>query len=82
MFRATMRFPSDYPLSPPKLRFTTPLWHPNIYGPGARAGEVCISILHAPGNDQFGYERRCGVRRQECIFGGGGQSNTSQLPRW
>lgn len=24
-----------------------------------RAGEVCISILHPPGNDAFGYERSC-----------------------
>ncbi len=24
-----------------------------------RAGEVCISILHAPGHDVFGYEQSC-----------------------
>jgi len=28
------------------------MWHPNIYP----NGDVCISILHAPGNDQYGYE--------------------------
>jgi len=59
VFRACISFPSDYPLSPPKMKFTSALWHPNIYGTGARAGEVCISILHAPGNDAFGYERSC-----------------------
>jgi ubiquitin-conjugating enzyme E2 G1 len=58
VFRALLKFPEDYPLSPPKLRFTSRVWHPNIYGPGPRSGEVCISILHAPGNDAFGYERR------------------------
>ena len=26
--------------------------HPNVYD----TGEVCISILHAPGNDEYGYE--------------------------
>lgn len=28
------------------------MWHPNIY----QDGTVCISILHAPGEDQYGYE--------------------------
>lgn len=37
------------------MRFTTPILHPNVYGKGDRAGEVCISILHT-GEDQFGYE--------------------------
>lgn len=51
-FRAIMSFPKDYPLRPPKMRFTTKIWHPNINP----SGEVCISILHAPGADQYGYE--------------------------
>jgi len=37
---------------PPKMRFITPMWHPNIYSDCG----VCISILHAPGDDQYGYE--------------------------
>jgi ubiquitin-conjugating enzyme E2 G2 len=55
-FPGTLRFPSDYPLSPPKMVFSPPLTHPNVYAGAARAGEVCISILHA-GADAFGYER-------------------------
>ncbi|KAG2391807.1 hypothetical protein C9374_013292 [Naegleria lovaniensis] len=53
MFRAIMTFPEDYPNSPPKLQFTTPIWHPNIYSDG----KVCISILHPPGEDEWGYEK-------------------------
>lgn len=34
------------------MRFLTEMWHPNIYPDG----RVCISILHAPGDDQYGYE--------------------------
>ena len=34
------------------LRFTCELFHPNIY----QDGRVCISILHAPGDDPTGYE--------------------------
>ena len=51
-FRAQMSFPKDYPLRPPKLRFSTEMWHPNVYTDGT----VCISILHEPGTDQWGYE--------------------------
>ncbi|KAI0298013.1 ubiquitin-conjugating enzyme/RWD-like protein [Russula brevipes] len=51
-FKARLSFPLDYPLLPPKMRFITPMWHPNIYPDGG----VCISILHAPGEDQYGYE--------------------------
>ncbi|KAH9010843.1 ubiquitin-conjugating enzyme [Lactarius pseudohatsudake] len=51
-FKARLTFPPEFPLLPPKMRFNTPMWHPNIYPDGG----VCISILHAPGDDQYGYE--------------------------
>eukprot|EP00020_Sapocribrum_chincoteaguense_P002858 CAMPEP_0170753372 /NCGR_PEP_ID=MMETSP0437-20130122/12459_1 /TAXON_ID=0 /ORGANISM="Sexangularia sp." /LENGTH=167 /DNA_ID=CAMNT_0011092489 /DNA_START=46 /DNA_END=549 /DNA_ORIENTATION=+ len=53
-FHGRLSFPTDYPLSPPSMRFTTDILHPNVY---AESGNVCISILHAPGEDQFGYEQ-------------------------
>lgn len=56
IFNGILTFPSDYPLSPPKMVFETPITHPNVYGEGKRRGEVCISILHV-GNDAFGYEK-------------------------
>eukprot|EP00275_Glaucocystis_incrassata_P002080 EC124719.1.p1 GENE.EC124719.1~~EC124719.1.p1 ORF type:complete len:133 (+),score=6.60 EC124719.1:203-601(+) len=52
MFNAIMSFPKDYPVSPPKMKFTSEMWHPNVYPDG----RVCISILHPPGNDPYGYE--------------------------
>lgn len=52
VFAAKMSFPKDYPLSPPKLKFTSEIFHPNIY----KDGTVCISILHPPGNDPMMYE--------------------------
>ncbi|KAK7522539.1 ubiquitin-conjugating enzyme/RWD-like protein [Phyllosticta citricarpa] len=51
-FRARLSFPTEYPLLPPKMKFETPIFHPNIYP----SGEVCISILHPPGDDKYGYE--------------------------
>eukprot|EP00051_Salpingoeca_urceolata_P027646 m.482542 g.482542 ORF g.482542 m.482542 type:complete len:165 (+) comp22573_c0_seq1:177-671(+) len=53
VFTAELKFAKDYPLSPPTMRFTSPLFHPNIYPDG----RVCISILHAPGDDPVGYEK-------------------------
>ncbi|CCK73068.1 E2 ubiquitin-conjugating protein UBC7 KNAG_0M02150 [Huiozyma naganishii CBS 8797] len=52
VFEAQLRFPRDYPLSPPKLTFVPSVLHPNVYP----NGEVCISILHAPGEDPNQYE--------------------------
>lgn len=45
--KCQMRFPKNYPYTPPDFRFSKPLWHPNIYPDG----RICISILHAPGDD-------------------------------
>lgn len=52
VFPARLVFPPDYPLSPPKMKFTCDMFHPNIFADG----RVCISILHAPGDDPMGYE--------------------------
>ncbi|PVU95177.1 hypothetical protein BB561_001991 [Smittium simulii] len=40
-------------MMPPALRFVSDMWHPNVYSDGT----VCISILHPPGEDQYGYEK-------------------------
>lgn len=29
-----MKFPLDYPYSPPTIRFLTKVWHPNVYEVG------------------------------------------------
>jgi len=52
-FKAILKFPFEYPNLPPKMKFVSDIWHPNIYP----NGEVCISILHAPGDDEWGYEK-------------------------
>jgi ubiquitin-conjugating enzyme E2 G1 len=39
---------------PPSLTFKTPIpFHPNIYPDG----RLCISILHPPEDDEYGYEK-------------------------
>lgn len=52
IFRARLSFPHNYPVMPPRMRFLTEIYHPNVYADGT----VCISILHEPGEDKYGYE--------------------------
>ncbi|KXS12375.1 ubiquitin-conjugating enzyme [Gonapodya prolifera JEL478] len=53
LYRAKLSFPTSYPMQPPTMTFLTEMWHPNIYPDG----KVCISILHPPEDDQYGYEK-------------------------
>jgi ubiquitin-conjugating enzyme E2 G1 len=52
-FRARITFPVEYPNQPPTMRFLSDMFHPNVH----QDGKVCISILHSPGDDSFGYEQ-------------------------
>jgi ubiquitin-conjugating enzyme E2 G2 len=76
VFPAELRFPKDYPLAPPTMKFLGEVWHPNgtsflclplalpfatrlrtdITATVYPSGLVCISILHAPGDDPNHYE--------------------------
>ena len=50
-----MTFTTNYPYDPPTFRFLRPIYHPNVYPDG----KVCISILHAPGEDEQSGEMAC-----------------------
>jgi len=47
IYEAKMKFPENYPESPPELAISSEFWHPNVY----EDGKLCISILHTPGED-------------------------------
>ena len=51
IFQGVIIFSNEYPNKPPQLKFTSEIFHPNIY----KDGKVCISILHE-GEDEWGYE--------------------------
>jgi len=52
IFQLAMKFPQDYPMSPPTVHFASDFWHPNVYPDG----KVCISILHPPVVDDMSGE--------------------------
>ena len=42
IFHIDIQIPEDYPFKPPKMKFETKIWHPNI---SSQTGAICLDIL-------------------------------------
>jgi ubiquitin-protein ligase len=46
-FKLELFLPDDYPMTPPKIRFLTKIFHPNV----DKLGRICLDVLkstHSP----------------------------------
>merc|ERR1711948_61355 len=41
-FYIDIQVPADYPYNPPKMKFDTKIWHPNI---SSQTGAICLDVL-------------------------------------
>lgn len=42
-YRIAVELPQDYPMSPPRCRFVSHIFHPNVE---KSSGDICLNILH------------------------------------
>ena len=42
VFNVDIEIPSSYPFEPPKMKFSTKIWHPNV---SSQTGAICLDIL-------------------------------------
>lgn len=76
VYEGIITFPSTYPHDPPVVKFTTKIFHPNVYSGGGdvsvhKPGDLCISILHKGTDEMSGeheLERWRPIQTVESIF--------------
>ena len=63
VFGLSISVPKNYPLTPPTLKFLTPIFHPNVH---PKTGEVCLDILAKAWSPAWSLQGAC--RAVLCIL--------------
>eukprot|EP01147_Barroeca_monosierra_P002495 gene2495-5425_t len=64
-YELDIRIPDSYPFSPPQVKFTTRLWHPNI---SSQTGAICLDILKDQWQLRSSTAKRCSDNKVEILF--------------
>jgi peroxin-4 len=56
VFQLQILCSSDYPLSPPSIKFMTKIFHPNVH---FRTGDICLDILKKEWSPAWGIQASC-----------------------
>ena len=58
-YKLSIEFTADYPYKAPVIKFTTPLYHPNV----DTHGNICLDIL----KDKASFSALCGTSRRRLL---------------